>query len=318
MKKSNLPQNLFLILFMLVGLAVFCVGVFKTVDRNKKMNTYEAVRGGIVDYRERDGENGMVYGAVYAYTVGGKEYTICDDVFTNKIPQIGKRVEIMYDPAAPENAFAKGGVSTGFLLLLLGGMFFAIPLFIFITSNCGFTGKWAEVSQGFIVGLIFAVLGYGLCFGLKQGLSFATICCFIFGGFGVFFMGSSIYALFKPEKKNNGSLADPGLQQVSSYMPDERFYGEAVPNVQLTEEHREKIESVKNKLVTGVNIAREIQRIVAGLITSAVGIFVMSTIINTYREATGMSQVLIVLFPGVFIVIGLFQVVKGIKALVKR
>lgn len=72
MKKSNLPQNLFLILFMLVGLAVFCVGVFKTVDRNKKMNTYETVRGGIVDYQEREGENGMVYGAVYAYTVGGK------------------------------------------------------------------------------------------------------------------------------------------------------------------------------------------------------------------------------------------------------
>lgn len=318
MKKSNLPQNLFLILFMMVGLALFCVGVFNTVDRNKKMNTYESVRGGIVDYQEREGENGMVYGAVYAYTVDGKEYTICDDVFTNKVPQIGKRVEIKYDPAAPENAFAKGSVSNGFLLLLLGGMFFLIPLFLFIMCNCRLSGKWAEVFPGFLVGLIFAGLGYGLCFGLKQGISFATVFCFLFGSLGVFFMGYSIYVLFKPEEKKDGSLANPNLQQEPYYMPDEQFYEEAVPTVQFSEEHREKIELVKNKIVTGVNIAREIQRIVGGLIFSVAGGFMLSVMINPNMGVTGMFRVFVVLFFGVFIVVGLSQVVKGIRDLLKR
>lgn len=318
MKKSNLTQNLFLILFMLVGLALFGTGVYKTVDRNKKMNTYEAVRGGIVDYREKDGENGMVYGAVYAYTVDGREYTICDDVFTNKVPQIGKRVEIMYDPAAPENALVKGGVSTGFFLLLLGGMFFAIPFFLFITSSCRFSGKWAEVSQGFMVGLIFAGLGYGLCFGLKQGISFATIFCFLFGSLGVFFMGYSIYVLFKPEKKKADPLANSNPQQASYYMPDEQFYGEVDPSAQLSEEHREKMELVKNKIATGVNIAREIQRIAAGLIIFAVGGSMMGAILNTDSTATEMSWAFIALFPGVVAAVGLFQAVKGIRALMKR
>lgn len=212
MKKGNLRRNLFLILFMLVGLALLGAGIYNTVDRNKKMKIYETVQGDIVDYREKDGKNGMVYGAVYAYTVDGKEYNICDDVFTNKVPQIGKRVQIMYDPTAPEYAVAKGGVSTGFFLILLGGMFFAIPLFLLITCNCSFSGKWAEVSQAFLVGLIFAGLGYGLCFGLKQGMSFATIFCFLFGSFGAFVMLYSVYYLFKPEKKNADSLENSDLQ----------------------------------------------------------------------------------------------------------
>lgn len=318
MKKSNLSQNLFLILFMLVGLALLGAGIYNTVDRNKKMNTYETVRGRIVDYKEREGENGTVYGAVYAYTVDGQEYIIYDDVFSNKFPQIGERVQIMYDPADPENAFSKNGVSSGFFLILLGGMFFAIPLFVFITSNCNFSGKWAEASQGFVGGLIFAVLGYGLCFGLKQGINAATIFCFLFGSLGVYFMGYSVYNLFKPKKKNVDSLENVGLQKIPYYTADEQLYQEAVPTMQLQEEHREKVGLIRNKVRVGINIAGEINRIIVGLIFSAVGGFMLTAVLNPNMAITGMSRGFVALFLGVFVVIGLFQVFKGIKALIKK
>ncbi|MBD5540152.1 MAG: DUF3592 domain-containing protein [Lachnospiraceae bacterium] len=206
MKNSNLSRNLFLALFMLVGLAVLGAGIFFTVDRNQKMKTYETVRGGIVDYQAREGDNGMLYGAVYAYEVDGKEYTIYDDVFTNKVPQIGKRVEVMYDPAYPGDAFVKGAISSGFLILLLGGMFFVIPLFLLIIFNCRISGRRTETFQGILLGLIFAGVGYGLCFGLKQGINFVTIFLFLFGSLGVYFIGYSIYTLFKPGKQSEGAL----------------------------------------------------------------------------------------------------------------
>lgn len=340
MKRRNFAQNLFLLMFMLVGLALLCVGIFSTVDRNKKMKTYETVQGGIVDYREKDGENGRVYSAVYAYTVDGYEYTFYDTVFTNKIPRIGERVEIMYDPSAPQNAFAKGAVTPSFIFIIMGGMFFAIPFFAFITSNVKSAGRRAEVLKGIFVGMIFAGLGYGLCFGLKQGISFATIFCFLFGSLGVFFMGYGVYSLFKPEKQSGNSLETQNndYQQGNYYIPDEEigqenfltgqpgeYYGgnaeqQAYYDGKTGEQeyYGEKIEQTRNIVKKGVNIAAAIQRIVAGAVFAGGGGFMIKTIMNPEVEATGMSRLPAVLFLGIFVMLGLSQVIKGIVELLRK
>lgn len=319
MKRSNLSLNLFLMLFMLVGLALLGAGIFFTVDRNQKMNTYEAARGGIVDYRAREGDNGMVYGAVYAYTVDGKEYTVCDKIFTNKIPRIGERVQIMYDPADPGNAFAKGAVSDGFFLLALGGMFFAIPLFLLIRCNYSSLGRRGETVQGIFIGLIFVGLGYGLCFGLRQGINFTTIFLFLFGSVGVYMAGYSVYALFKPEKQSSDSLGNTtNLQQEPYYVPDEQYYQEDALTTQLQEENVEKIERIRNKIETGVSIAREIQRIIGGLVFSVVGGFAIIVFADPNVTAAGMPRLFMVLFLGIFVVVGLSQVVKGIIELLRK
>lgn len=339
MKKNNFGVNLFLAVFMLIGLALLGAGIYSTVDRNKKMNTYESVKGGIVDYIEKEGEDGTVYGAVYAYTVGGVEYTFYDEVFTNKMPQIGESVQIMYDPAAPENAFAKGAVSTGFFLILLGGMFFAIPLFIFITSNVRSTGRWAESSQGFLVGLIFAGLGYGLCFGLRQGINFAMIFCFLFGSFGVFAMGYSVYNLFKPQKQDvapcvnqNSDLrqdydmpvetgqddfsAKPMQRESGEYREYEK-YGEHAGYIEYGK-YEEKIERAGNAVRTGVIIARGIGRVIAGVICTGIGGFVISTVMNPNVEVSGMPRSAVASFFGIFVAVGVIQIIKGIKMISQK
>ena len=196
-----MPRNLFLIFIMLVGLAVLVIGIYLAVDRNQKMKTYETVRGRIVDYEESERENGMLYGAVYAYTVNEKEYIIYDDVLTSKVPQIGKRVEVMYDPAYPGDAFVKGAVSGGFLMLILGGLFFAIPLLMLIVSNCKMPDKWSNGFQEIFLGVILAGAGYTLCFGLRLGINFATIFLFLFGSLGIFIIGHGVYTWFSPEKQ---------------------------------------------------------------------------------------------------------------------
>lgn len=205
MKKENLLANLLLTVVMLIGLAMIGFGIFSTIDRNKKMAEYETVRGNIVDCLEHRGENGTTYAAVYAYKVEGEEYTIQDAVSTSKVPRIGERVQVMYDPAAPENAFVKGAVTSAFVLFILGGMFFCVPFIILLVNSNILSGKWKEAVQGFFIGALFAGLGYGLCFGLKMEISPATIFLFLFGSLGVYFMAYSIYFVIKPDKSKSDS-----------------------------------------------------------------------------------------------------------------
>ena len=318
MKKSNWSRNLFLAMFMLVGLVVLGVGIFFTVDRNQKMNTYETVRGGIVDYQAREGENGMLYGAVYAYTVDGREYTIYDDVFTNKVPRIGERVEVMYDPAYPGDAFVKGAMSSGFLMLLLGGMFFVVPLFLLIITNCKISGKWSTGFQEIFLGLIFTGLGYGLCFGLKQGINFVTIFLFLFGSVGIYIIGHGVYTWFRPEKQKPASVANTDLQQDSYYVPDEQYYQEDALKMQLLREQEEKIEQIKNKIEPGVNIARGIQKIIGGIVFSAVGGYAISVFMGSNFTITGLPRLSLILFLGIFVVVGISQVVKGILEILRK
>lgn len=205
MKKENLLANLLLTVTMLIGLAMVGIGIFSTIDRNKKMAEYETVRGNIVDCLEHRGENGTTYAAVYAYKVEGEEYTIQDAVSTSKVPRIGERVQVMYDPAAPENAFVKGAVTTGFVLILIGGMFFCVPFLMLVANSNILSGKWKEGVQGLFMGVLFAGLGYGLCFGLKLGLSPAAIFLFLFGSLGVYGIAYSIYVMIAPAKNKSDS-----------------------------------------------------------------------------------------------------------------
>lgn len=320
MKKNDLRMNLFLGLFMLVGLVMLGAGIFLTVDRKQKMNTYETVRGGIVDYQAREGDNGMLYGAVYAYEVDGKEYTIYDDVFTSKVPRVGERVEVMYDPAAPGEAFVKGAVSDAFLLLLIGGMFVAVPFFILMVYNRQALGKGNEVVQQVFLGLVFAAAGYGLCFGLKQGINFATIFLFLFGSVGVYIIGYAIYSLFKPQKQGEAPLEykESDWQQEQYYAPDEQYYQGDGLKVQLQREQVEKIEKVGNAVKKGMGVVTAIQRIIAGAVCAGIGGTAMKIAMNTDFTVVGMPQWTLGLFLGIFIVIGLSQVVKGVMELIRK
>ncbi len=107
-----------------------------------------------------------------------------------------------------------------------------------------------------------------------------------------------------------------GLQQAPYYVPAEQIYQEDVQATQLQREYEENIKRIKNKVEIGVNIAREIKRIIGGLIFSAGGEFMISKIMNPNMTMTGMPWEFVALFWGLFVVLGLFQAVKGIRALI--
>ena len=350
--EKNSPPSWILVLVMLMGLVLLGVGIFQTVDRNKKMKTYESVQGGIVDYEEREGENGVVYGAVYAYIVDGREYTLHDSIFTNKMPRVGERVQVMYDPSAPQEAFVKGTVTTGFFMLILGGMFFAIPLFILMTMVTS-SGRRMETLKGIFLGLIFVGLGYGLCFGLKQGITFATIFLFLFGSLGLYIVCYGVYDLFKPDKQEESipENADGGWQQENvstpygeigqeaygTEQPGEYYggnagqfqggyegnagqfqsaYGEKIE--QFQENYGEKIEKTKDVIGKGVNIVSAVGRIIGGIIFTVIPGTMIKFLMDPEVTVVGGSRLMIALFLGIFIVVGLSQVVLGIRMLIKR
>lgn len=321
MKKSNLSLILFLTLFMLVGLALLGVGIFYTVERNKKMNAYETVEGGIVDYIESKGENGTVYGAVYAYIVDGKEYTVSDETFTAKVPRVGERVQIMYDPAAPENAFNKDAVSHGFALLIIGGMFFAIPFLFLISINFSFSGgRLVEAFKSFLLGLLFAAIGFGLCFGLKREIDFATGFCFVFGCIGVYGMGYSIYTLFKPETEmpKADSLEDENVNLQQDFpVPDETLQDNNITE-KIPGEYKEKIERAVNVIDTGVNIVRAVVRIIGGLLFAGIGGVIIGMVMNPGVVVSGMPKSFVALFFGVFVIMGVIQIIRGIKEILRK
>lgn len=321
MKKSNLRLNLFLGLFMLVGLALLGLGIFYTVDRNKKMNAYETVEGGIIDYIKSEGENGTVYGAVYAYIVDGKEYTVSDETFTNKVPRVGERVQIMYDPAAPENAFNKDAVSHGFALLIIGGMFFVIPFLFLLSINFTFSGgRLTEALKNFLLGLLFAGIGFGLCFGLKQGINFVTVFCFVFGCIGIYGIGYSVYILFKPETEapKQDSLGNENVDLQQNYaVPDETFQDNNITE-RIPGEYKEKIERAANVINTGVNIVRAVQRIIGGLLFAGIGGTVIGMVMNPKVEVVGMPKLYVALFFGIFVIMGVIQIIRGIKEILRK
>ncbi len=329
MKKSNLQLNLFLGLIMLVGLALLGTGIFYTVERNKKMKGYETVEGGIVDYiKSERKESGTVYGAVYAYIVDGKEYTVSDEVFTNKVPQVGERVQIMYDPAAPENAFNKDSVSHGFALLIIGGMFFAIPFLFLISINFNFSGgRWVEALKNFFLGLLFAGIGFGLCFGLKQGINFATGFCFVFGCIGVYGIGYSIYILFKPETEmpKADSLEDENVNLQQDYPVSDEISQDNNLTERIPEEYKEKIEQAANVINTGVNVintgvnvVRAVMRIIGGLLFAGIAGTVIGMVMNPKVEVVGMPKSFVALFFGVFVIMGVIQIIRGIKEILRK
>lgn len=320
MKKSNLQLNLFLGLFMLVGLALLGTGIFYTVERNKKMKGYETVEGGIVDYiKSEKKESGTVYGAVYAYIVDGKEYTVSDEVFTNKVPQVGERVQIMYDPAAPENAFNKDALSHGFPLLIIGGMFFVIPFLFLMSVNFSFSGgRWAESVKSFFLGLLFAGIGFGLCFGLKREIDLATGFCFVFGCIGIYGMGYSIYILFKPEKAEVNSMENEDVNLQQDYPVSDEISQDNNTTERIPEEYKEKIERAANVIDTGVNIVRAVQRIIGGLLFAGAGGAVIGMVMNPKVEVSGMPKSFVALFFGIFVVMGVVQIIRGIKEILRK
>lgn len=175
-----------------------------------------------------------------------------------------------------------------------------------------------EGFQELCLGLIFAGMGYGLCFGLKQGITFVTVFLFLFGSVGIYIIGLGVYTWFRPEKQSPASVENADLQQDPYYVPDEQYYQEDALKIQLLNEQREKIDQIKNKIEPGVRIVRGIQKMIGGIVFSAVGGYAISVFMSSDFSVTGLPRLSLILFLGIFVVVGMTQIVKGILEIVGK
>lgn len=184
----------------IAGIGLIVLGILMNQERTGNMDRYEMTRGYITDYSEHKRNSNSTYAPIYSYKVDGTEYTFESSVYTDKKPEMGKMERIMYDPSNPTDAYLKDGMSLGTLFLILGGMASFISLTIIITASCNLSDKWREFVKCFLLGFVFSTAGYGLCFGTNRGFDILSVFLFIFGSFGVYFIGYGFYVLLKPVK----------------------------------------------------------------------------------------------------------------------
>lgn len=194
-KREGVPYVL-LIAFMIAGVCLLVLGVFKQKERTEQLRKYEMTWGFISDSLER-GKRSDMFAAVHSYEVDGKEYSFQDYVFTRKKPKIGKKEKIMYNPNDPSEAFVKDRFTIPQALLLFGSLAVIYPILIIVATSCNIADKWREFIKCMLLGGVFAGGGFGFCFGGIGRLNFLSVVCFILGCFGAYFIGYGFYSLRK-------------------------------------------------------------------------------------------------------------------------
>lgn len=133
--------------FTILGVVFFTFGVLRT----RPLKNWEATTG-IIIKKELNininlgkllGDKSFIektpdYYPTFQYVVGGKTYESTSKVHQEPGFSPGKEVEVLYDPAAPQNAVINSFVQKGTLFTLLGGIFLSIGLLGLLAVLFGF------------------------------------------------------------------------------------------------------------------------------------------------------------------------------------
>lgn len=195
-KKNNVFRNIILIFVMAAGITCLVFGIRNISERKAKEKYFLSERGIVSDViihkseRKSSGKNvrnsSITYSGVYTYMVNGIEYTIKDSVSTSTKPTIGAKVEIRYNPDNPEDAFVKGRVFLGHLLVFLGILFTIVPLAILILSSNLLSETANTYVSSFLFSVFFMSMGFGLLYVLKPGFTVVGILLSLFGLLGIY------------------------------------------------------------------------------------------------------------------------------------
>lgn len=113
------------IVFSLVGGLLALIGVFLFIRTRIFMNTAQEVKGTVVRMVwSSDSEGGGGYSPVYQFrTIEGRVIEKQDSLSSNPpMFKEGQTIDVLYEPANPQNARIKKWMSLYFVSVLLGGM----------------------------------------------------------------------------------------------------------------------------------------------------------------------------------------------------
>lgn len=331
-RNSGIPV---LVIFMIIGFAMAIGGIVMTVDRKQKNSYYGTATGKITDVQHHtDSDGDDMYAAVYTYYVDDIEYTFTDDTSSSVRPSIGKRVDIRYNPEHPEIAYVGGRVWMGVILLGMGILFVLAATLGFINGGDGPQTAGRKLAGGLLLGFIVSAMGWGILLILGDDvrvISIPGIVLCLFGIMGIAAMVKSVkdYIAVKTGK----SPEEPAHSRPSQYQYEANvrktmsWDGNGAVDDPVTDfyrEHKDGIDTTIRTVQKGSNIMGNIVMIVVG------GMFTFSSLLMIggnilvlmANNDSGMVSLPAYIMPiameGIFLAVGIFVIVKGIKGLIGK
>ncbi len=157
---GNISSKVSAIIIMVIGIGIMIVGILMAADRMRKDDYYGFATGKVVgsSYYENSDDERM-YSAIYAYSVGDTEYELEDDDASKVPPQIGKKVEIRYDPEEPADAYVGGKPLPGSILMGIGITMIMLSILAFVKMRKGKISDERKLVIELLTGIIYNACG---------------------------------------------------------------------------------------------------------------------------------------------------------------
>ena len=193
---GNISSKVSAIIIMVIGIGIMIVGILMAADRMRKDDYYGFATGKVVgsSYYENSDDERM-YSAIYAYSVGDTEYELEDDDASKVPPQIGKKVEIRYDPEEPADAYVGGKPLPGRILMSIGITMIMLSILAFVKMRKGQISDERKLVIELLTGIIMLVVCIGTIILLQdggEGIGLSEISIVVCGIVGIIVIISSI------------------------------------------------------------------------------------------------------------------------------
>ena len=336
-RKGRTNNKFAMVVFLLIGLGLIICGVMMTLNRKQKDSYYGTVTGRITDvehYTNSDDED--MYAAVYTYCVNDVPYTYTDSASSGKIPELGDIADIRYNPLHPNESYRAGKMWSGILIIGIGGVFILVSLLVFIydrKSRQG-VGRTPEdrktVQYGADVQKKMVWDGNGA---VKKGNSTSTLYFNKGQGKQNPYSGYVVQNSYDSEKVDGGELSQSdlykdnthqyGSHQGSKYQ--ENTYNDN-PVMDFYREHKQGIDTTIKTVQKGRNIYGCVIGVIAGAICVLSALIMAGASISHISAIKGgttgntllPTYIIPIAMEGIFLAVGIFVIVKGIKGLLGK
>ena len=226
--RGNISSKVSAIIIMVIGIGMMIVGIWMAAVRIHKDNYYGLATGKVTgsSYYENSDDERM-YSAIYAYSVDDTEYELEDDDTSKVPPQVGKKVEIRYNPDQPADAYVGGKPLPGSILMGIGITMIMLSILAFVKMRKGQMSGERKLVIELLTGIIMLVVCIGsitLIHDSGEGIGLSEISIIVCGIVGIIVIISSVkyYIDVKMGRTPSESLLTHlGLDAASLILDDE-------------------------------------------------------------------------------------------------
>ena len=124
-----MKKKWWIILLFVVGIPLLIFGVVKLKQYKFKHETYVQIDAIVVDYDEKYSDDSYTYAPVVEYYVKNIRYTAIYPSYSSFMPQMGRVMEIRYNPIAPEDVIFEKD-NSHFLIIGCGAAFIVVGVML--------------------------------------------------------------------------------------------------------------------------------------------------------------------------------------------